>query len=155
MTSNHRKQARAKRQRYADPMAMFKALGRVQALTWAEQVAMSLPVRLSFEALRTGKAGKDDFNTIATAVNIAMIAAEQIDPLVEKTCVDARDSLMAIHGHHDHGGYAPTPAALADIEQAIDIYEQLASLVTGGQLNDVIGHCVDRIRNGEVVGSVV
>lgn len=152
MKTAHRLASRAKRRYVADPMAMFRVLGRVEPFTPAEQAALNLPVRIAFESLRTGKAEESDFHTLAAAVNISMVCAEKIDPLVEQSCVAGRDALMRVHKRHAETGlWGLDGPAFAEIEQAIEIYEELIRLLTGGQLKDAMAECVRRMQAGEVM----
>ncbi len=56
MKTAHRTQACAKRQRYqADPMASVKLINRLEPFTPAELLLMESPIRMSFEAILTGR----------------------------------------------------------------------------------------------------
>lgn len=152
MKTAYRTASRNKRRYVADPMAMFRVFGRVETFTPAEQAALNLPVRIAFESLRTGKADESDFHTLAAAVNISMVCAEKIDPLVEQSCIGGRDALMRVHKRHAETGlWGLDGPAFAEIEQALEIYEQLVSLLTGGQLKEAMTICVQRMRDGHVI----
>jgi len=49
----------------ADPFAYLRAIGGVQPFTTAEKTQLCLPVRMAYEALRTGKGDAGDFDTLA------------------------------------------------------------------------------------------
>ena len=152
MKTAHRLASRAKRRYVADPMAIFKVFGKVQPFTEAEQATLNLPVRIAFEAMRTRTAVESDFHTLAAAVNIAMVCAEKIDPLVEQSCIAGRDALMRTHRRHAATWvWGLDGPAFAEIEQSLEIYEQLTALLTGGQLKDAMTECVRRMQAGEVV----
>lgn len=143
---------RAKRKYTADPMAMFRVLGKVQLFTEAEQATLNLPVRLAFEALRTRTAAEGDFHTLAAAVNIAMVCAEKIDPVVERSCIAARDAMQRVFERHTATGqWGLDGPAFAEIEQAVEIYEQLNALLPAGQVKDALEECYRRIATGDVI----
>lgn len=157
MNSAQRAASRAKRgNRYqADPTAIFRVLGRVQGFTPDEQTQLKLPVMLALDSISHGKGGDEDFHTLAAAVNISMICAERIDPLVEKTCTDARDALMRVHERHKaHGVWGFDGPGYLAIKDAADVYCQLTSLLTGGQLKEAMAECLQRMADGQVMGGV-
>ena len=151
MNTAHRTQSRAKRYQ-ADPLAMFKAFGRAAPFTEAEQAQLNLPVRVAFQSFIDRTASDADFHTLACAVNVAMVCAEKIDPLVEQTCTAARDALMRVHTRQlQCGQWGLDGPAFAELEQAICVYEQLTGLLTGGQLKDAMSEVIRRMQAGEVL----
>lgn len=141
-----------KRKYQADPMAMFRVLGRAEPFTAAEQAALNLPVRMAFDAFIKRSAVEADFHTLAAAVNISMVCAEKIDPLVETSCIAGRDAVARIHARYLRSGqWGLDGPAMAEIEQTVEIYEQLTSLLTGGQLKDAMTECIARMANGDVI----
>lgn len=152
MNSAHRSASQAKRRYQADPHAIFRVLGRVQPFTPDEQAQLNLPVFLALDSIAHGKGTEADFHTIAAAVNVAMVCAEKIDPLVEKTCTDARDALMRVYSRQmKHGTWAFDGPGYLAVKEAADVYQQLTSLLTGGQLKDAMQECVSRMEAGEVM----
>lgn len=152
MNSTHRAASRAKRHYQADPSAIYRVLGRVQPFTPEEQTQLNLPVMLALDSIAHGRGEEADFHTLAAAVNIAMICAEKIDPLVEKTCTDARDALMRMHARQiKHGTWGFDGPGYTAVKDAIDVYQQLTSLLTGGQLKDAMQECVRRMQSGDVL----
>lgn len=148
----HRQAARSKRHWVADPMAMYRVIGRAEPFTAAEQAQLNLPVRLAFQAFIDRTAVEGDFHTLAAAINISMICAEKIDPLVEQTCIAGRDAIARVHERHIRTGqWGLDGPALAEIEQTLDIYSQLTSLLTGGQLKSAMVECISRMERGEVI----
>lgn len=152
MKTAYRTQAQAKRRYQADPMAMFRAFGRAATFTESEQAQLNLPVRVAFQAFIDRTATEGDFHTLAGAVNVAMVCAERIDPLVEQTCTAARDALMRVHARQMAcGQWGLDGPAFAELELAIDVYEQLTGLLTGGQLKDAMQECIRRMQAGDVL----
>lgn len=155
MNSAHRSASQAKRRYQADPHAIFRVLGRVQPFTPDEQAQLNLPVFLALDSIAHGKGSEADFHTPAAAVNISMVCAEKIDPLVEKTCTDARDALMRVHARHTkHGTWGFDGPGYLAVKEAADVYQQLTSLLTGGQLKSAMQECVSRMEAGEVLEPV-
>lgn len=155
MNSTHRAASQAKRRYKSDPMAIFRVLGRVQSFTPDEQAQLNLPVFLALDSIAHGKGTEGDFHTLAAAVNVAMVCAERIDPLVEKTCTDARDALMRVlERHTKHGTWGFDGPGYLAVKEAADVYQQLTSLLTGGQLKEAMQECMSRMAAGEVLEPV-
>lgn len=154
MNTNHRHASRAKRRYQADPTAIFRVLGRVQPFAPDEQMQLNLPVLLALDSISHGKGTEEDFHTLAAAVNISMICAERIDPLVEKTCTDARDALMRVLERQKKQGTwgFDGPGYLA-VKEAADVYCQLTSLLTVERLEEAMHECLQRMSAGHVMGS--
>jgi hypothetical protein len=152
MNSAHRSASQAKRRYQADPHAIFRVLGRVSPFTEDEQSQINLPVFLALDSIAHGKGEEADFHTLAAAVNISMVCAEKIDPLVEKTCTDARDALMRVHARQiKHGTWGFDGPGYLAVKEAADVYQQLTSLLTGGQLKEAMQVCMQRMADGNVL----
>lgn len=155
MNSAHRSASQAKRRYKSDPTAIFRVLGRVQPFTPDEQAQLNLPVFLALDSIAHGKGSESDFHTMAAAVNVSMVCAEKIDPLVEKTCTDARDALMRVHARQiKHGTWGFDGPGYLAVKEAADVYQQLTSLLTGGQLKEAMQECMSRMEAGEVMEPV-
>jgi hypothetical protein len=136
----------------ADPLAIYRVMGRVEPFTQAEQAALNLPVRMAFDAFIKRTATEPDFHTLAAAVNVSMICAEQIDSLVEQSCITGRDAVVRILDRHNRTGqWGLDGPAISEIAQTIDIYEQLTGLLTGGQLKAAMTECIKRMARGDVI----
>lgn len=152
MKTAHRNQSHAKRRFAADPSAIYRVIGRTQGFTPDEQAQLNLPVMLAVDAIVHGKGEEGDFHTLAAAVNVAMICAERIDPLVERTCLDARDAMLRMLARKEkHGTYGFDGPGYSQVLECVDVYQQLTSLLTGGQLKAAMQECIKRMRAGEVM----
>ena len=73
VNTTHRHQSQAKRRWQADPMTMFKTVSKIEPFTASELLRLELPIRISFEALKSGQGVESDFHDIAAAINAAMV----------------------------------------------------------------------------------
>lgn len=145
MISKTRKPIR--RRYHADPLAMFRVIGGASNFTASEQLAIQMPVRAAYDNILRGPGCEDDFHTLASAVNIALVAAEKIDPLVTHSVLLARDALNRTHARHKAlGRWGFDGPAIAQVVQAIEIYEQLTELMTAKQLQDTMAVCIERME---------
>jgi hypothetical protein len=152
MNSLHRQQSHGKHRYHADPMAMFKTINRIEPFSADELLRLELPIRLAFEALRTGRGTESDFHDLAAAINTAMVRSEAVDPLCEQTAIAARDALMRCwHRHQRTGVWGFDGPALLEVEAGIDLHEQLIRLSTPLQMIEALRTVMQRGRCGEVV----
>ena len=142
-----------RRRKYsADPMAMFKVINKIEPFTPAELLRLELPVRLSFEALRTGAGTESDFHDLCAAINTSMVRSEAVDPLCEQTAIAARDALMRCWNRFERTGrFGFDGPGLSEVEAGIDLHEQLCRLSTPLQMIEALRTVMARGKSGEVV----
>lgn len=143
----------ATRRRYqADPMAMFKTINKIAPFNAAELLRLELPIRLSFEALRTGQGSESDFHDLCAAINTALVRSESVDPLCEQTAIAARDALLRCWQRHEKtqrwGFDGP---ALLEVEAGISLHEQLVRNSTPLQMIAALREVQRRGMRNEVV----
>lgn len=152
MKTAHRQASHAKRRYTADPGAIYRVFGRIQPFTPNEQLRLNLPPRVAYESLRTGKGEEGDFHTLAAAVNVSLVLAEQIDPLAEQTVLLGRDAMVRVlQRHHDTRRWGFNWQDLRDIPPVLDFYEQLIANCTPMQMQDAMNETIRRMRTGQAV----
>ena len=152
MNTTHRAQSHAKRKYTADPMAMMRVIRKLEPFTPDELLRLELPIRLAFEALRTGRGTESDFHDLCAAINTAMVRSEAVDPLCEQTAIAARDALMRCwHRFQRTGRLGFDGPALLEVEAGIDLHEQLARLSTPLQMVNAMREVIRRGMRMEVV----
>lgn len=140
------KAAKSPTRRRIDPFAYLRTIGSLQPFTEAEKTKLSLPVRMAYEALRTGKADEGDFDTLAVVVNTCLIRAEQISPALVDRVIEAQDAMMRIKERHLRTGRMGLDAqAMADLLPILDLHEQLIDLSTPAQMRDALLEVMARI----------
>ncbi len=151
VNTTHRHQSQAKRRWFADPMTMFKTVSKIEPFTAAELLRLELPIRISFEALKSGQGVESDFHDIAAAINAAMVRSEDVDPLCEQTAIAARDALMRTWERHQRTGrWGFDGPGLGEIESGISLHEQLIRLSTPLQMIEALREVIRRGDCGEV-----
>lgn len=149
MKTTHRNAAQAKRKYQADPISIFRVLNRIQPFDQAELVKLETPVKLAFERIKAGTAVVEDARTIATAINVALIRSESIDPLCEQTCVAAQEAVIrTIERYNRAGRWGFDGPALQDIPPALDLHEQLLRLSTPLEMQQAYLESKDRMAKG-------
>ena len=151
MKTKHKKPLRLERRRYAaDPMALFRVIGRVTEFSPEEQAQINLPVRISLQAFMDGTGEEGDFHTLAGAMNVVLICAEKISPEVEAVANEALTAVAMLRREDGSYWQQVSDAGAASIAASLDVYEQLTSLLTGGQLKDAMVEVFERMRKQEL-----
>ena len=152
MNTAHRTQSHAKRRYCADPMAMFKTINKIEPFNASELLRLELPIRLAFEALRTGRGTESDFHDLCAAINTTMVRSESVDPLCEQTAIAARDALMRCwHRHEKTQRWGFDGPALHEIEAGISLHEELIRNSTPLEMMDALREVQRRGVRNEVV----
>jgi hypothetical protein len=135
MKTTHRYAAHAKRRIQADPGAFMRVINRLEPFSPSELMRLELPIRMSFQALKSGTGTERDFHDIAAAINVTIIRSRDIDPLCEQTATAASDAMMRMWDRNKTTGkWGFDGPALAEVEAAIELHEQLIRLSTPQQM---------------------
>ena len=152
MNTAHRTASHGKRRFHADPMTMFRTINRIEPFTADELLRLELPIRMSFEALRSGQGTESDFHDLCAAVNTTMVRSEAVDPLCEQTAIAARDALMRCwHRHQRTGRWGFDGPALLEVEAGISLHEELVRNSTPLQMIEAMREVIARGMRNEVV----
>lgn len=94
------KKKQAEMRAQADPSSIYRVMNRIQPFTRDEQLELSMPPRVAFESMRSGRGTEFDFHTLAAVANCALVCGEKIG----KPCVDAaklaQESLVMMLDRH-------------------------------------------------------
>ncbi len=152
MKTAHRKASQHKHRWQKDYSAFGRIIGLLEPFTPEELLRLELPIRMSFEALKSGKGVESDFHDIAAAINCTMVRSEEVDPMCEYTAIAARDALMRTwHRWEKTGKWGFDGPALAEVEAGIDLHEQLIRLSTPGQIVKAMREVIRRGQKNQVV----
>lgn len=136
MKTKHRIAAQHKRiQR--DELTAQKTICRnnKELLTEQERAECSWPVRMSWEKVRTGIATGGDLENLSDAVSVCLLAAEEKHHFLEDLSQSAAAAICSIAERYERiNRIGVDAAALRDIPQALDFYDELLRTATSGQL---------------------
>lgn len=145
MNTSHQPTTRSKRRYSADPGAMGRVLNRIQPFNAGELLRLDLPIRMSFEAIKTSQGVEQDFHDIAAAINTTMVRSESVDPLCEQTAIAARDALLRCwHRFQTTGRLGFDGPALSEVADGIDLHEQLIRNSTPLQMIEALREVMRR-----------
>jgi hypothetical protein len=152
MRTAHRKASHQKRRHQADPSSIYRLMAKVQPFTESERVALALPVRIAFDAIKSGQAQRDDFDTLAAMANICLVRSEEIDAFCVESAKRAQDALMrCLRRYESTGRWGFDGPAIQDIEIVIDFYEQLLEMSTPQQMKKAMLTVIERTNAKEVL----
>lgn len=152
MKTTHRTASHAKRRYRADPSSIYRVMSRLQPFTPDELLKLELPIRMAFEAIKTGRGTLQDISEIDAAINATMVRAEKLDPLCRQTAMVSRDALLrCLHRYNATGRVGFDGPAIAEVELGIDLYEQLLRLSTPLQIADALREVLRRTSNKETL----
>lgn len=137
-----------------DPQAIYKLMAKVQPFTAAEQTTLTLPVRLSWQALCDGHASDEDFHNLACCANVSLLRSEQIDAIAVDLCQRAQDALMAMLARHQRTGrWGVDYLAREHIPPLLDLYDQLIEKSTPLQMHQAMQATVARMQQGQTLST--
>lgn len=152
MNTTHRSASHGKQRWQKDYSAFGRVMNRLEPFNASELLRLELPIRISFEALKTGAGTEQDFHDLAAAINTTMVRSEAVDPLCEQTAIAARDALMRTWGRFEKTArWGFDGPALLEIADAIDLHEQLIRNSTPLQMIDALREVIRRGKCREVV----
>jgi len=118
--------AYARKLRYADKMAGFRLLDRARPFDEGDTTAEHIKTRACFDRLADGTAENDDFNRVATALNLAKVRALEIDQALANLLEVGQDAMAAIRRRHDKWAkWEVLPAERTAIVDALDAHEAI------------------------------
>ena len=130
----------------------MRLIRQIEPFDAEELMRLELPIRMSFEALRSGAGSEQDFHDVAAAINATMVRSESVDELCVQTAIAARDALMRTWERHQRTGrWGFDGPALQEVADAIDLHEQLIRLSTPAQMLGALRTVIARGKAGEVV----
>lgn len=121
-------------------------------------------MHLALEALRTGRATDEDYDTLAIVANVSLVRAEQIDKAARKAgrlhseadlmvpvIQRAHDALMTLKARGLRTGrLVPTRPELQEIATVVDIHDQLLALSTPRQMEQAMREVLARVQRQQV-----
>ena len=116
----------ARKRRHMDPLAGIRVLDRARPFDEGDTTGEHIKTRACFERLADGTADNDDFNRVATALNLAKVRALEIDQALANLLEVGQDAMAAIRRRHDKWAkWEVLPAERTAIVDALDAHEAI------------------------------
>lgn len=119
-------------QRRLDPHAALRAIGMQQPLDASQQGDLGVALRISFEALRTGRATEQEFHTMAACINVSLVLCERAVGAEHMPIVhSAQAALLRLWQRGKTSGrWGLDGPGLNAIKHGVELHEaQLASII--------------------------
>lgn len=128
-------------------VAIYKLMGRLQPFTPAELARLELPIRISYDSMKSGKGTRSDYQDLADAINVAMVRAEAIDPLAESMMLKARDAMLRVLERFTRlGRWGFDGPAIDEVLCAVEFHEDLLRNSTPQQMADALREVYRRVE---------
>ncbi|MFJ3048577.1 hypothetical protein ACIPEN_22310 [Herbaspirillum chlorophenolicum] len=126
------------------------AIAGAHTMTDLQQSEFLAPVDRAIDLIRQGKAGRDDWNDVANAMNVATALAHfQIGPNLLPAIEAAQDALKAVAGRMIGGGSSTCYAhELEAIREGREMYRAQLKVCTQGESSRAIQRVKNMHRSG-------
>jgi len=146
--------AYARKKRRIDPMGGLRLISELKPFDQAERTNLSLPVRMAYEAVKSGRGDENDMDTLAAIVNVSLIRCEQEYPDYIDVCKEAQQAVMHIKDRYlKSGKLGMSGQDMQDLLPVLDLHEQLIELSTPKQMMDAMKEVLKRIDQKHVLES--
>lgn len=143
--------AYARKRRHIDPTGGLRLISELRPFDDSELLSLSLPPRVAFESIKSGRGTQGDFDTLAVVVNVSLVRCESIGAEGVELCKEGQDALMEAQARFqstkrwgfDYKGLQCIPAV-------IDLHEQLLELSTPRQMMAAMREVMRRMNAGQV-----
>lgn len=116
----------ARKRRHMDPLAGIRVLDRARPFDEGDTTGEHIKTHACFERLADGTADNDDFDRVATALNLAKVRALEIDQALANLLEVGQDAMAAIRRRHDKWAkWEVLPAERTAIVEALDAHEAI------------------------------
>ena len=138
--------------RRIDPHAGLHALAMNRPLDASQKTDESIALRVSLEALRTGRADESAFHSITAAVNVSLILCErghgkEYEPDIKQ----ALESLMRVWQRAQKSArWLFDGPGWQRVNHAIDIHEAQLALISRIEARDAMREVMRRINQGHI-----
>ena len=143
-----------KRRRPIDPTAALRTLSMAQTLSEHERDSLRLRYWAALDALKTGHASDEHIDTLAGAINVALVLAERTGHNADAIALiqQAQDALMRAKAREQrHGTIGLDGPGAAALGAALELHDAQLALHTAQQLQDALIESIRRMRAGDVL----
>ena len=138
--------------RRIDPAAGLQAIAMQHPLDTTQKTDLGVALRVSLEALRTGRATEQEFHTLAAAINVSLVLCERgTGNEYEATIKGAQEGLLRLWQRGQHTGrWVMDGPGLHHAMQCIDLHEAQIAIVSRQEAADAMREVKRRIQRGDV-----
>jgi len=138
--------------RRIDPRASLAAIAMHHPLDTAQKADLGVALRVSLEALRTGRATEQEFHTLAACINVSLVLCERDIGAEHMPAIKrAQDALLRLwsRGKASARWVADGPG-LISIVDGVDLHEAQLATVSRKEAADAMREVRRRIDRGDI-----
>jgi hypothetical protein len=138
--------------RRIDPQASLHAISMLHRLDAGQQTDLGVALRVSLEAIRTGRATEQEFHTLAACINVSLVLCERgvaadYLPAVKQ----AQEGLMRLlRRGRETGRWVFDGTGMHDVMHGIELHEAQLATVSRREAADAMREVMRRIDRGDV-----
>jgi hypothetical protein len=137
---------------HIDPVAGLRLLDHARPYEPGEMIAEHNLTRAAFERLRTGCGDEADFDRVSMVFNIALMRAEDIDPLLVETMTRGQMAFVRMKDRYLRGlPFGFDAQGLQDVPDALDAYQVMVDASSPLQMRLAINEAYRRIMDGDLL----
>jgi hypothetical protein len=137
---------------HIDPVAGLRLLDHARPYEPGEMIAEHNLTRAAFERLRTGCGDEADFDRVSMVFNIALMRAEDIDPLLVETMTRGQMAFVRMKDRYLRGlPFGFDAQGLQDVPDALQAYEAIVDASSPLQMRLAINEAYRRIMGGDLL----
>ncbi len=137
---------------HIDPVAGLRLLDHARPYEPGEMIEQHNLTRAAFERLRTGCGDEADFDRVSMVFNIALMRAEDIDPLLVETITRGQMAFVRCKDRYLRGlPFGFDAQGLQDVPDALDAYQAMVDASSPLQMQMAINEAYRRITHGELL----
>lgn len=138
--------------RRLDPTAGFRAIAMQHGLDQTQQNDLGVALRVSLEALRTGRATEQEFHTVAACVNVALVLCERDTGAEYMQFVkDAQAGLLRLRKRgKETGRWVLDGPAYVSVANCVDLHEAQLATIPRIAAAEAMREVKRRIERGDV-----
>ena len=137
---------------HIDPVAGLRLLDHARPYEPGEMIEQHNLTRAAFERLRTGCGDEADFDRVSMGFNIALMRAEDIDPLLVETMTRGQMAFVRMKDRYLRGlPFGFDAQGLQDVPDALDAYQVMVDASSPLQMRLAINEAYRRIMDGDLL----
>lgn len=130
-----------------DPAYTLNKTAWMQVYNEEEAAQLANSSRMAWFKITTGAGTVDDFDTLATMMNVIGILSEEIDKSLLEITQPASLALAEMKIRYmKHGKFAPDASALKHVPPALDLHDEILKHMTPKKMIDTIEIAIKRLK---------
>jgi hypothetical protein len=138
----------------ANPFAVPSLLNQARPFEGEEEVQHLIDDhQAAYQRLATGQGSEEDFDNVSMKLNVGLVRAESIDPLLVATMKLGQGAMVRMQARVARGlSFGFDADGLRDVPYALEAFEAILASSSPLQMKHAIQEAWSRITGGDVLG---